>query len=195
LNSWILLEDDTDKNNLKCIVKRMTFISIIKNEHSENSFLKGLFSDLLYAMYCIKENQERYFYFNLRSSIENFLRFALNKKNEDSTGVRNLFTEFEQINKEAKNKLNSEYAYCCNYVHNNHIANIEHTSFFIQCKTQSFCSLKMAISHFLNIINEIIKYLIIHLNMLVDGAFHRAKSQLKFLLGDKLHQKFTLHKS
>ncbi|HDR1420311.1 TPA: hypothetical protein QB189_002279 [Pasteurella multocida] len=190
LDSWSNLSESTDKNNVRCIIKRMTFLYIIKKRNQENNFFRGMFSDLLYAMHCIKTNQERYFYFNLRSAIENFLRCALYKGNTDNTGVRELFNEFSQKQKSIRDKLNSEYVKCCNYVHNNHIANLNYSNAFLECERQTFSSVSTAVNHLLNVINYFIKYFIFEESDCVDATFHRAKSQLKYLVGNAIYKQY-----
>ncbi|WGE70718.1 hypothetical protein NYR79_07615 [Actinobacillus equuli subsp. haemolyticus] len=189
-SSWEIF-DETELNMMSSIIKKITFLAVIKNRYAEDTyFLQSLLSDLIFTISTFELKQERYFYFNLRSAIENYLRFILRKPHDDKTGVRNLFNEFESKNKLLKDELNSQYAICCNYVHNHKDASLILTEVYSQIKTTPFINIRNAIERLHNVLGVFLKYLIFTKKEVIDYSFHRNKSGMKYLLGDSLFQKY-----
>lgn len=189
-SSWETL-NETELNLMSSIIKKITFLEVIKNKYDGDTyFLKSLLSDLIFAISTLELNQERYFYFNLRSAIENYLRFILGKAQNDKTGVRNLFNEFELKNKLLKDELNSHYTICCNYVHNHQDASLILTEVYAQIKAIPFRNLKSAIERLYQIACIFLKDIICTKREVVDYSFHRNKSGMKYLLGDSLFKVF-----
>ena len=108
--------------------KKAIFLKILHDRSLQNNrYLLSIIYDLLCCMSTIKKSEERYFYFNLRSCIENAIRFFLNKQSDDETGVGRLFSEFKEKykNLDSVSSLARIYSKACNYVHNNSKADID----------------------------------------------------------------------
>ena len=122
------IEDKFLIDSLISATKKTIFLRILHDRAmTDNRYLLSITYDLLCCISTIKKNEERYFYFNIRSCIENCIRFFLGKHNEDETGVTKLFNEFKDKfkNMDAVSVLSRIYSQSCNYVHNNAKANID----------------------------------------------------------------------
>lgn len=187
-----LSNSEFELNSTINAIKKITFLEVIKNKiDRDNYFLCSLVSDLILTISTLELNQERYFYFNLRSAIENYLRFILVKQKNDKTGVRNLFNEFELKDKELRDNLNSYYSVCCNYVHNNSNASLISIDKYVQVKSMPFSNIKNAISVLNGTVNIFLIYLITSETEIIDYSFHRNKLGMKYLIGEKLFNEFN----
>lgn len=108
--------------------KKTIFFKILHEKSlKKNRHLLSIIYDLLCCISAIKNNEERYFYFNVRSCIENSIRFLLNKSNDDDIGVTKMFNEFKEKYKGVSgvSEISRVYSDACNYVHNNIKAEID----------------------------------------------------------------------
>ncbi|OTA15646.1 hypothetical protein Xvie_02499 [Xenorhabdus vietnamensis] len=121
-NEFISIENQYVRDCLISTVKKTLLLKIIHNKTlTNNRYLLSIIYDFLCCISSINLNEERYFYFNLRSSIENIIRFSLDKPNDDETGITRLFTQFKDKYKNISgvSSLSRAYSDACNYVHNN----------------------------------------------------------------------------
>ncbi|OAT21466.1 hypothetical protein M979_0325 [Buttiauxella noackiae ATCC 51607] len=127
-NEFKNLPDKYIVDSLLSTTKKAIFLKILHERSLRNNrHLLSIIYDLLCCVSTIKNNEERYFYFNIRSCIENSIRFFLNKSNDDEIGVTRMFLEFKEKYKniDAVSNLARIYTEACNYVHNNEKAGID----------------------------------------------------------------------
>lgn len=96
-----LPNDQKSEELLTNIAKSIELLkTYISNDNSNNYLVSLFYSEVAYALYCIKKNYpERYFHTSLRTLIETFLR--LNTPNSESTVVESIFESFKNVNREA----------------------------------------------------------------------------------------------
>ncbi|HHN8402984.1 TPA: hypothetical protein ACRRXZ_001498 [Morganella morganii] len=169
------------KDSLLCTSKKIIFLKILYEKSlMENRHLLSMVYDFLGCISTIKNNEYRYFYFNIRSCIENSIRFFLNKDNDDEIGVTRMFTEFKELYKGMPevSSIARVYSDACNYVHNNIKADIDvsrsykyidGSKEFNEKKSKQLCKDLLSVHSSLNgllIVNnsEDIKYSFLYLN-------------------------------
>lgn len=117
---------DSDLENLLYFVRKIMLLKLITQQDTlkSNRFLQGMIYDALFALKEIKSN-ERYFYFNIRSLIENLMRFVIKLENDSSMGVIKLEKEFSKYSLFHHQRLVSIYKEACNFVHNNQLSGLD----------------------------------------------------------------------
>lgn len=117
---------DSDLENLLYFVRKIMLLKLITQQDTlkSNRFLQGIIYDALFALKEIKSN-ERYFYFNIRSLIENLMRFVIKLENDSSMGVTKLEREFSKYSLFHQQRLVSIYGEACNFVHNNQLSGLD----------------------------------------------------------------------
>lgn len=187
---WI--RQESDKNNIISIVKKILFMRIILYRSSiENyRYFDSIIYDCLSAINCLRLNKERYFYFDLRSMIENILRCSLKKEDSDDTGITELFRQFDELSlsQHIYDQLTSLYANSCDYVHNNIRAELPVSQSFLDIKNDRLSARQLS-----SLINDLLKITNIAVEIItevyfdeVECAFYRTNSTIDFLIGTRL---------
>lgn len=186
---------DNDRNLLKGISKKIIFLHRISiHLYNNEYYLNYLISDILYSLRCIMNGQERYFYFNLRSTIENFLKFILNIKKDQTPSIKGLFQDLKSCHPKSNEILRQQYGKYCDYIHNNQHANLNIAKSFLETNKESFKKISTSIHDFNLIISTIVEYFIIRENNSIDSLFYGVKRELKKLIGNSLYSKFQKNK-
>ena len=187
---WI--RQESDKNNVISIIKKVLFMRIILYRTIVESYryFNSIIYDCLSAINCLQLNKKRYFYFDLRSMIENILRCSLKKGDADETGITELFRQFGELSlpQYIYDQLTSLYANSCDYVHNNIRAELPVAKSFLDIKNDMLSDKQLTslISDLLKIINIAVEIVIeVYFNE-VEYAFYRTNPTIDFLVGTKL---------
>ncbi len=193
--SFSEFELEHQQNQIKFIVKKLILIRIIINENDIQNkwFLEGVYSDLLSLLETLSLKKERYFRFNLRSLIENTLRVLLLKKDNDNTGVINLFKEAKLTTfVNSVNNLHSIYVSSNNFVHNNIQSKLPIGRSYYDLKYSKLS--KTEISYMLRDVEAICrilnKIIIFRFSNEIDCTFHRKKKSLRRLIGENNYCKY-----
>jgi len=185
-----VIPDQYVVDSLISAVKKSIFLKIIHEKSLRgNRHLLSVIYDFLGCISAIKKNEDRYFYFNIRSCIENSIRFLLNKDNDDEIGVTRMFSEFKERYKgvDGVSALTRVYSDACNYVHNNVKADIDvsksykyidSSKIFEKKKSRNLCndlvSVQSSLDNFLLINNkEDIKYSFLYLNENIEYLINK----------------------
>ena len=152
-----------------------------------NRFLQGIIFDALFALKEVKNN-ERYFYFNIRSLLENLMRFILKLKNNDKTGILQLNKQFSKLKFNHYEKLTTIYTKACNFVHNNELSDLKLIVYYQEInEVSNLCIEKQEdLSLLLRDIGHIISESLVHTypNQLVN-VFPMNINDLYHLLGEE----------
>lgn len=185
-----VIPDQYIVDSLISAVKKSIFLKIIHEKSLRgNRHLLSIIYDFLGCISAIKKNEDRYFYFNIRSCIENSIRFLLNKDNDDEIGVTKMFNEFKERYKGVAgvSSLARVYSDACNYVHNNIKADIDVSKsykyidspkVFEKKKSRKLCddlvSVQLSLNDFLLINNkEDIKHAFLYLNENIEYLINK----------------------
>lgn len=206
INSFIKHEFDKcneeEKNNLRFVLKKIVFLKyLIRQSEGDFRFL-ALTSDIMYLISSIKKGETRYYYFNLRSIIEQALRIINNIDSTDTisnSSVIDKTKELIEVNRVAINLdvIKDEYNTSCLYVHGNENAKMQLAEFFQNCfeSNNQIENLTQKLRVLVKLINSLINLILVSQNFIVDAAYHRRKSILKFLLGEQSYLIFEQFKS
>ncbi|MFV3012080.1 hypothetical protein ACLD43_06220 [Clostridium botulinum] len=185
--------------NKRCIVKKIIFIKSIFDNENTSHYKKCIVFDLLSSIFCLERRQKRYYFFNIRSSIENLLRIILELTDEDSTGVNELFKQCEVKFKESEeielfNYIKGEYTTCCDYVHSNISSNISIDNYYCEIiraniNEYEFKKVSDKLETFLKKICEII---IIFFTEEVYNVYYKKINSLKILLNKDILEKYKI---
>ncbi|MBT2644758.1 hypothetical protein J7I80_21295 [Bacillus sp. ISL-41] len=205
INSFVEKEfnelNELEKNNLKFVLKKVVFLKYLIRQSGKDFRYQALTSDIMYLIRSIKKGEERYYYFNLRSIIEQSLRIINNIESTDTISNSDIMEITKALIEEKKVGINldiikDEYHTCCLYVHGNENADMELAEFYQNCIDNNILikNLPRKLSVLVKLLKEIFDLIIISQNAVVDAAYHRRKSILKFLAGDQSFLKFEQFK-
>lgn len=186
-------------NDIRGMTKRIIFLKTITLNQANNHYPKCMVYDLLSIVHALTQSSTRNVYNLYRSFIENFIRVVLELDDNDNTGVRNLFTSLK--NKfsispetiEIINYIEGEYSLCCNFVHSNVQARLsvfEYYKDILESDEMNSKKLTQIIKKILKFLQKATLFLIYISPESLDGAFHRNKQKMKFLIGDKDYSVF-----
>lgn len=98
VNTFINSLDGIENENIIFIVKKIIFFKILTDPTSENIniFFSRLISDLYCMLDCITKGEIRYYFFNYRSFIENYLRLLMNVTVEENYITQDVFLQFKK---------------------------------------------------------------------------------------------------
>ncbi|EPY7704341.1 MULTISPECIES: hypothetical protein [Bacillus cereus group] len=200
VNNFIELEFNTleelDRNNLRFVLKRVVFLKYLIRQSGDFRF-QALTSDIIYLISSIKKGEARYYYFNLRSIIEQALRIVNNIDSTNTitnTSLMEMTKELVSTSQETINLdvIQDEYNTSCLYVHGNENADMNLAEYYQNCidNNEQIQHLPRKLRVLVKLLNELIDLIIISQNAIVDAAYHRRKSILKFLIGNLSYSRF-----
>lgn len=174
------------------IGKQIIFYKKILVAYPKSFFIRVLISDYYSLIINDIKKENRYYYLNQRSIIENYLR-TIDKNEENHSHVtRKTFInikENNEISEEQYSKLMNEYKIACSYIHGGLIM-----SDYLVSNFQESIKLKTEISYrkkesqryqFIDLIN-ILNTLFLDNNAdAVASAFHRSRVLLEYLVNVK----------
>lgn len=205
INSFIEFEfyflDELEKNNLRFVLKRVVFLKYLIRQTGGDFRFQALASDIMYLISSIKKGETRYYYFNLRSIIEQALRIINNIDSTDTitnSSIMEKTKELIDVNAIVINLdvIKNEYSTSCLYVHGNENANMELAEFYQNCieHNNQIENLSQKLRVLVKLLKELFDLILIIQNSVVDAAYHRRKSILKFLVGGNSFFKFQQFK-
>ncbi|MPU14885.1 hypothetical protein FGL68_06725 [Acinetobacter baumannii] len=181
------------ENDVISIIKKIIFMKILNYDKKPEHYRKCIIYDMLMLMHSLTQNSIINFYFLYRAYIENFLRVSLNLGDNDETGVRNLFVEFENKynSKELEafiNYIKGEYGKGCNYVHSN-IKSMKTVHLYykeiIETDEMDDKNLIHLIQKLNTLLDKCVEFMILTQVEEIENVFYRKSEQLKFLIGNK----------
>jgi hypothetical protein len=212
-----IIEDDIQKfleildveNNslnidiLKKIAYSTMFFKSIEVEDENKHYLKCLVQDILSILDSVSHKSQRYYYFILRSYIENFLRVLLKLQNDDSTGVMKLFSNVKKmINSHEEisdlyENLDNTYSECCLFVHSNVKSGDEVNEFLKMIVDRNDFADNDIVNNFLEEFNKLLEisikiFLVCHIE-LVDNSFYRKRDVLRKIVSEENYIEFRKH--
>lgn len=185
-----VLFSQADISFFSLISKHIIFFKYMYQPNQLGRFYKVLISDGYYFIISIIKRETRYIYVNERSIIENYLRIMINKTIEEDHITENIFRLVkEQYSAILTDKdfslLKTEYITSCEYIHGGNIMDESLSWVFDEC-VQNNRNFKDINKYYIRIqrILKIFDSMIMHIyKEEVNGAFHRRKSVLEYLLG------------
>ena len=134
----------------------------------------------------------RYYYLNVRSIIENSLRFinGYNSSNTISTqeliDLTKQFIHAKNISNVDFNVIESEYSKACDFVHGNITARMPLAQSFEDCfgEKNKMPKMNIMLQQSIKLIDELFKVMAHSHIQLIDSAFHRRKTILRYLVND-----------
>lgn len=205
VNSFIESEfsklSELEKNHIRFVLKRVVFLKYMLRLFNGNYKYQALTSDIMYLLSSIKKGETRYYYFNLRSIIEQSLRIINNIDSTNTLTNTDIMEKTKGLIDNYKVSINldiikDEYTTSCHYVHGNKNASMELAEIYQNCfEDKEIENLTQKLNVLVKLLKELFELILISQNSLVDAAFHRRKSILKFLVGEKSYAKFEQFKS
>ncbi|MED1536198.1 hypothetical protein [Bacillus pseudomycoides] len=176
------------------------FFKCLQDTSDNKHYLKCLVQDSLSILDSLCQKSQRYFYFILRSYIENFFRALLQLEDTDATGVMKLFRNGKKIIEKYDEisgfyeKLDEAYSECCLFVHSNIDSGDEINEFLKTILERNDFENSENVNTFLEKFNEILDisiviFLTCHTEI-VDSSFYRKKDILKRILSEKNQEIF-----
>ncbi|EKN4847061.1 hypothetical protein ACONXG_000576 [Yersinia enterocolitica] len=193
------ISKEQDVNLLVSIFKHISLYNILIELNvnlNHKNHVKGIVYDALNSLVALLNKRERYLHLNLRSMIEHIARIALNKTyhGDDFDGtVRRKDFDFLKKNKSEENwqYMHNVYTNACYFVHFSPKANLNISAKFLQLLTNDLCSPQSKlISNLHKVSSAIMKTFLVYFHGDVGNTFFRAKTDLKFLLGNSLYSNF-----
>lgn len=197
IDSKLVSFEELEKNNIRFVLKKIVLTKYLLIHNKSDYRYKALSSDLMYLINSIKKGEIRYYFFNLRSIIEQALRIINNiNSTEIINNVEVMNQTQELINSHGfyieLDVIRESYKTSCLYVHGNESVDIGIIEYYensfeknVQIKNVRR-KLKVLIKLLTNLFDLII---LIHVHE-VDAAFHRRKTILKYLIGEKSYNEF-----
>jgi len=200
INSFIELEfnmlEELEKNNLKFVLKRVVFLKYLIRQSGDFRF-QALTSDIIYLISSIKKGETRYYYFNLRSIIEQALRIVNNIDSTNTmpnTSIMEKTQELVNANQVIINLdvIKDEYSTACLYVHGSENADMDLAGVYQDCieHNNQIQNSPQKLKVLVKLLKELFDLILISQNAMVDAAYHRRKSILKFLVGNPSYLQF-----
>lgn len=184
-----VLLNQSDLDYFSVISKHIIFYKYMWQNNEIGRFYKVLVSDCYYYIISIVKNEYRYMYVNERSIIENYLRLITNKTVEQDHVTEKIFREiksmsfdFNQIN---LSLVKSEYITACGYIHGSKVLDNDLSYTFNECITneKAFKDKNKYYVRMQKVFKTLDYMLISNYKEDVNGAFHRRKTLLGYLLG------------
>lgn len=192
-NSW-------DDEILKEIAYSTMFFKSIEVQDENKHYLKCLVQDILSILDAVGHKSQRYYYFILRSFIENFLRVLLKLQDNDATGIMKLFSNAKRLVNSQEGienlyeKLEEVYAECCLFVHSNIKSGDEVNEYLkVILERNDFANIEI-VNSFLKEFNALleisIEVLLVCHTELIDNSFYRKVDVLREILSEKNYSIF-----
>ncbi|AVK84433.1 hypothetical protein C3943_13065 [Lysinibacillus sp. B2A1] len=190
-----------DKNNLIFILKKIVFLKYLIRQESSNYILNALTSDIMYLIGNMKKGEERYYYFNIRSIIEQSLRLINNLTSTDTISNSSVMENTDSIVNQYNASINmdiikDEYIKSCRYVHGNENANMNLAVMYQDCIQEKGIieGISVKLNQLVKLLQALFDLIIITQNNLIDAAFFRRKTILEYLVGTKSFIVFETYK-
>lgn len=179
-----------NENLVDEISRNIMFYKNLKLE--SNHYLKSLVQDGLSILDSLRFKSKRYYYFIVRSYIENFLRVLLLLDNNDETGVMKLFRESkkllidsDQINN-VFGEIEAKYSECCLFVHSNIKADDEVSEFLKEIIERNDFEDHLikdeCLEEFKNLIDNALEIFIYCRSNIIEESFYRNFDLLRELI-------------
>lgn len=189
--------DETEKNNLKFILKKLVFMKYLARQGSCDYSVSAITSDIMYLIRSIQTGEERYYYFNIRSIIEHTLRIVNSIDstntitNSDIMELTQEMITFKKVDINL-NLIKDEYTKSCLFIHGNEKADMDLAVFYHHCLENKgiIKELSTKLNVLVKLFNELFNLILIGQNNNVDTAFFARKSILKYLIGDSSYLLF-----
>lgn len=183
----------SDKDFFSFIAKHIIFFKYLCVDQKTMYFYKVLISDLYYLILSIIKNEIRYMYVNERSIIENYMRILMKMSIKDTHITGKIFEGMKKkdfkcdFGKDEYSLIKSEYSVSCSYIHGADILNDNLAYVFEECMNRTFeiearKKYYMRIQKMLKIFDRLI---IAENTAYISGCFHRKKSVMEYLMGEK----------
>ncbi|WP_088052527.1 hypothetical protein [Virgibacillus dakarensis] len=206
INSFIEVEfnilDELERNNLRFVLKKLVFLKYLVRQSDGDFRYQALISDIMYLISSIKKGETRYYYFNLRSIIEQALRIINNINSTDTITNSDIMEKTKELIEANKLVINldiikDEYKTSCLYVHGSENANMNLAEFYDSCinHNNQLENIHQKLTVLIKLLKKLFDLILIIQNPIVDAAFHRRKSILKFLVGDQSYSNFRQFKA
>lgn len=192
---------EIDRNKIIFIIKKIVLLKYLTRQANSDYRFNALISDIMYLIRSIKTGEERYYYFNLRSIIEHSLRIVNNIDSTNTISNNDIMEITKELiaSKDASiniSLIKDEYNKSCLYVHGNEKARMNLAAYYQNCFEHK--GLIEGISQKLNVLIKMLKELfdlmLISQNNIVDAAFFRRKTILKYLLVEGSYSIFEAYK-
>lgn len=98
VNTFVNSLDGIENEDITFIIKKIIFFKILTDPAYKNLniFFSRLISDLYCILDCINKGEIRYYFFNYRSFIENYLRLLMNVTVEENHITQDVFLQFKK---------------------------------------------------------------------------------------------------
>lgn len=190
-----------DRNNLIFILKKIVFLKYLIRQESSNYILKALTSDIMYLIGNMKKGEERYYYFNIRSIIEQSLRLVNNLTSTDTISNSSVMDNTDSIVNQYNACINmdiikDEYIKSCRYVHGNEKVIMDLAVMYQDCIQEKgiIDGISVKLNQLVKLLQSLFDLIIITQNELIDAAFFRRKTILEYLVGTKSFIVFGTYK-
>ncbi|QNF28530.1 hypothetical protein [Metabacillus elymi] len=190
-----------DEEILKNIACSTMFFKYIEDSTSDTHYIKSLVQDALSVIDSLCQKSQRYYYFILRSYIENFLRVLLKLKDDDAMGVMKLFKNTKRLLEQFEgaslifDQMEQQYDECSLFVHSNIKADDEISEFLKNILTRNDFDEPFKVNNsllkFNSLLNSSVKLFLISHTQTVDSCFYRKKEILKKILSEENYQIFS----
>lgn len=186
------------------ICKKVVLTKYLDRQVQTDYRYKALLSDLCYLLNSIECGEIRYFYLNVRSIIEQSLRITVDVESTDSMTFNELVEKLIKLKESVGRTLQintdiiqEEYAKACLYIHGNSLANMELAEFYMNTfgQTKTIEKLDVKLHQLCSVLKSIFSLLLISKSEMVDGAFHRRKTILKYLIGDNRIAEYVISRN
>lgn len=179
----------SDKDFFSVISKHIVFYKYMYEDNEIGRYYKVLISDCYYCIISLIKHEYRYMYVNQRSIIENYLRLIVNKSVEQNHITEKIFEEIKSgpfdFSKIPFSLIKNEYATACGYIHGGKALDSDLSFNFNEC-LKNEREFKDKNKYFLRMqkVLKALDYMLITIYKEdVNGAFHRRKTLLEYLLG------------
>ncbi|HFI0633821.1 TPA: hypothetical protein ACGO2G_000279 [Streptococcus suis] len=197
------------RGDIVYLLKQIIFfkmLSLASQDDITKGFYLKIVSDLYYIIDCLQKKQVRYFYFNVRSLLENYLRLLMKTTTENNHITNEVFRKFKEkfstitnqqfiLHEEEFSLIKSEYSTACEFVHGGEV--IKDSLVFVSddfiipddFSRKNKCE---KIRTILKIFNRLLLH---EAYEDIDSTFHRKKTILEYLNRKSFRDALELLKS
>lgn len=194
-------EKDWDEELLKSIAYGTIFLKYIEDNTTNTHYIKSFVQDALSIIDSLCHKSQRYYYFILRSYIENLLRVLLQLQDDDAMGVMKLFKNTKRFLGDFDEatiifeQIEQQYNECSLFVHSNIKADEEISGFlkniFVRNDFDEPLKVNTSLLKFESILNSSIKLFLISHSQTIDSCFYRKKDILRKILSEENYDLFS----
>lgn len=181
------------RNYFVSICKKIVLLKYLVRQLPLDYRYRALLSDLFYILNSVERGEIRYYYLNVRSIIEQSMRIVADIEDNDTITNTELMEKVNFVKDNLNhvrfintNIIQDEYSKACLYVHGNSNAQMELADYYINIfrEAKSIEKLETKLNQLVALLKSIFSLLIISKSTMVDAAFHRRKSILRYLISD-----------